>query len=387
MGQQGRASVYPTYHIDTLVNNIETLYQNVLNDRQNKRSGRRVSLPREHFSVVKQKNIAIRHLSKIFLAIRGNSAYHGRSCSGDSHHEKKETFPMKQKKPKQKKSYLETLKTCHGKLFRRRVGIRRRTFRQFYKRVRQYVDQKHQQNPLRRRGKKSAMLTLTEKLLLTFVYLRQYPTFEQLGAMFGISESYAHKLFHQYLDILVKVTRLPGHKALLSSDLQAILLDVTEQPIERPVKGQRAYYSGKKKRHTIKAQLIVCLNTLQILLIVCGKGRTHDVTLLKRCRLRIKQELKKYADSGYQGILKLYPNSLTPIKKPRNRELTKAERRYNRELAKIRIAIEHVNRRCKIFRIVKDTYRGKHKNYHKTWTVVAALVNFRYDPNPQYSGN
>ena len=286
-----------------------------------------------------------------------------------------------------KKSYRETLNTCHGKLFRRRIGIRRRTFRQIYQQVRQDLELERQQNPLSRRGKPSTTVSLTEKLVLTFVYLRQYPTFEQLGAMFGVSESYANKVYHRHLDILVTVGRLPGHKALLDEGLQAILLDVTEQPIERPLKDQRDYYSGKKKRHTIKAQLIGCLKTLQILLVVCGKDRTHDFALLKQCRLRIKNELKKYADSGYQGLLTLYPNSLTPIKKPRGRELTKEEKRYNRELAKVRIAIEHVNRRCKIFRIVKETYRGKHKNYHKTWTVVAALVNLRYDPNPQYSGN
>lgn len=182
----------------------------------------------------------------------------------------------------------------------------------------------------------------------------------------------------RYGDLLVKGLRLPGKSALLDGGLQAILLDVTEQPIERPMKHQRQYYSGKKKRHTIKAQLIVCLKMLQILLVVGGRGRTHDFTLLKRCRLRILKELKKYADSGYQGLLKLYPNSLTPIKKPRNRELTQEEKLYNRALAKVRIAIEHVNRRCKIFRIVKATYRGKHKNYQKTWTIVAELVNLRY---------
>ena len=137
----------------------------------------------------------------------------------------------------------------------------------------------------------------------------------------------------------------------------------------------------------MKAQLLVCLKTLQILLIVCGKGRTHDFRLLKQSRLRITQQLTTYADSGYQGILTLYPNSLTPIKKPRNRALTKAQKQYNRELAKIRIAIEHVNRRCKIFRIVKETYRGKHTHYQKTWTVVAALVNLRYAPNAQEQGH
>lgn len=289
--------------------------------------------------------------------------------------------------PNEKKSYLDSLTACYGKTFRRRGGIRRRTFRQIYLCIRTYLADKRQRQPLSRRGKKPTTVTLPEKLLLTFVYLRQYPTFAELGAMFGVSESYANKVYHQHLDILVKVLRLPGHKALLDARLQAILLDVTEQPIERPTSDQRQYYSGKKKRHTIKAQLIVCLKTLQILLIVCGKGRTHDFALLKQCRLRIKHEVKKYADSGYQGILKLYPNSLSPIKKPRNRELTKKEKRYNRELAKVRIAIEHVNRRCKIFRIVKETYRGKHKNYHKTWTVVAALVNLRYDQNAQNHGN
>ena len=59
-------------------------------------------------------------------------------------------------------------------------------------------------------------------------------------------------------------------------------------------------------------------------------------------------------------------------------QLSDEQKQHNRELAKKRIAIEHVNRRCKIFRIVKDKYRGKHKNYGKTWNLIAALVNFRY---------
>ncbi len=277
-----------------------------------------------------------------------------------------------------KKSCLETLKSCYGKTFRRRVGIRRRTFRQLYQHIRRYLDEEQQQKPLSRRGKKSTALSLTEKLLLTLVYLRQYPTFEELGAMFGVSESYANKLFHRHLDMLVKVLGLPGKTALLDPAHRALLFDVTEQPLERPTRRQRQYYSGKKKRHTIKAQLIVCLKTLQILLVVCGKGRTHDFRLLKQSKLRILKSLKKYADSGYQGMLTLYPNSLTPIKKPQNRELTRQEKQYNRTLAKVRIAIEHVNRRCKIFRIVKETYRGKHKRYQKTWTVIAGLVNLRY---------
>ncbi len=275
-------------------------------------------------------------------------------------------------------TYVEFLKRCRSTQFRRKVGIRRRTFRQILKQVCTDLTEKACQHPLSRRGKKSTALDVEAKLLLTFIYLRHYPTFDELGAMFGISESYASKLYHTYLDILVQVLRLPGKKALLDRGLEAILIDVTEQPMERPVKKQRQWYSGKKKRHTIKAQLIVCLKTLQILLVVGDKGRTHDFTVLKRCKLKILKQIKKYGDSGYQGIQKLYANSETPHKKPKDGELTKDEKRENRALAKVRIPIEHVNRRCKIFRIVKETYRGKHRNYHKTWTVIAALVNMRY---------
>ncbi len=92
----------------------------------------------------------------------------------------------------------------------------------------------------------------------------------------------------------------------------------------------------------------------------------------------IHPEIKKKTDSGYQGIQKIVENSEIPIKKSKNKKLTKQERKHNNKLAKTRVSIEHVNRKCKIFRIVKETYRGKHKNYGKTWNVVAALVNLRY---------
>ncbi len=100
--------------------------------------------------------------------------------------------------------------------------------------------------------------------------------------------------------------------------------------------------------------------------------------MLKDSHLAIHPNIKKLADSGYQGIKKLYSNSRIPFKKPRKGKLSKEQKQSNRELARKRIAIEHVNRRCKIFRITKETYRGKHINYGKTWNLVAGLVNFRY---------
>jgi hypothetical protein len=123
---------------------------------------------------------------------------------------------------------------------------------------------------------------------------------------------------------------------------------------------------------------VICLLTLQILSILCEKGRIHDFKFLKKSKLPLHPETEKLADSGYQGMQKIYSNTKLPIKKKKKRPLTEEEKEWNYQLAKRRIKIEHVNRRCKIFRIVKETYRGKHKNYGKTWSVISGLVNLRY---------
>ena len=65
-------------------------------------------------------------------------------------------------------------------------------------------------------------------------------------AYFSISESYANKIYHRMLDILVRVLPMNSKKELLRSDLDSVVIDVTEQPIERPKQQQRQYYSGKK---------------------------------------------------------------------------------------------------------------------------------------------
>jgi len=73
---------------------------------------------------------------------------------------------------------------------------------------------------------------------------------------FGIGESYCHKVYARTARLLAKVERLRSRKALLEDPVATLVIDVSEQPIERPDKKQIAYYSGKK-RHTLKAQLLI----------------------------------------------------------------------------------------------------------------------------------
>ena len=110
-----------------------------------------------------------------------------------------------------------------------------------------------------------------------------------------------------------------------------------------------------------------------------GKGKQHDFSVFKDSRLLLHPDALVLVDSGYQGIQKYHQNSILPIKKKKGQPLSVEDKAHNKALAKRRIFIEHINRRCKIFKIVKDVYRGKHKNYSLTWNLVAALVNLRHD--------
>ncbi len=68
---------------------------------------------------------------------------------------------------------------------------------------------------------------------------------------------------------------LPGRKALLKSDVEyeVVLIDATETPIERPKKKQKYFYSGKKKKHTLKSQVVVDKKSQQIICTAFANGK------------------------------------------------------------------------------------------------------------------
>ena len=92
-------------------------------------------------------------------------------------------------------------------------------------------------------------------------------------------------------------------------------------------------------------------------------------------------------DSGYQGIQKYHCNSYSPKKKPQTRELSPLEKEYNRQLAKERIGIEHLNRRLKTFRILAGTYRNRRRRYGLRCNLIAAIYNYELSLPTQQSHN
>ena len=102
-----------------------------------------------------------------------------------------------------------------------------------------------------KQGGRNPKLSIENQLLLTLEYWRQYVTFAELGFNYGVSESVAHDIVTWVENVLIQSGKfaLPGKKAFLDDrSLEVVLLDVTENPIERPKKNENATYTGQQRR-------------------------------------------------------------------------------------------------------------------------------------------
>jgi hypothetical protein len=103
---------------------------------------------------------------------------------------------------------------------------------------------------LHQKGGKPPKLTVDDKLYITLKYLREYRTMDSIAAEYGVCKGTVCLSIQWVEDTLVKdgTFALIGKKVLEmeSSSIRHIVIDVTESPINRPKKGQKDYYSGKK---------------------------------------------------------------------------------------------------------------------------------------------
>jgi hypothetical protein len=126
----------------------------------------------------------------------------------------------------------------------------------------------------------------------------------------------------------------------------------------------------------LKAQVLVEFDSGQVICTAVETGKTHDFKLLKRSRLPFVCSQLCLADRGYQGFTKLHPGACTPTKKTRKQPLSTEEKQHNRALARVRVRVEHVIRRFKIFRIFSGRYRNRRKRFGLRLNLIAGLLNY-----------
>lgn len=141
-------------------------------------------------------------------------------------------------------------------------------------------------------------------------------------------------------------------------------------------KKQIKYYSGKKKKHTLKTQVIFNPKLNQIVSIQIDRERVHDLSVARK---HVK-ELYIYrcimGDLAYKGFKEIKTKLFIPIKKPRKIELTTDAKKINKEISRRRIGIEHINSRLKCFRILSKRYRNRRKRFGLRVNLIAGLINW-----------
>ncbi|WP_425918291.1 transposase family protein [Acinetobacter sp. TSRC1-2] len=115
--------------------------------------------------------------------------------------------------------------------------------------------------------------------------------------------------------------------------------------------------------------------TQQILSLCTCRGAVHDFELFKRNIKLILFGAFVVADKGYQEIYNLYSNSLLPLKAKRCCKLDPALKRYNQEINKRRIGIEHVCGSLKTFKILAERYRNRGKRLGLKFNLIAGIYN------------
>lgn len=121
--------------------------------------------------------------------------------------------------------------------------------------------------------------------------------------------------------------------------------------------------------------MLVDASSTKILAAAHAKGAKHDYALFKESAPSCKPEVWYVADSGYQGLASRHSQTCLPIKKPKGKELSAKDKQHNRALGHFRIAVEHVVRSLKIWRILKETYRNRRKRFSLRFNLIAGLIN------------
>ncbi len=214
---------------------------------------------------------------------------------------------------------------------------------------------------------------------MTLEYIREYRTYFHISQSYGVSESTAYKTVRWIEDTLIKNPNfaLPGRKALLKSDVEyeVVLIDATETPIERQKKKQKYFYSGKKKKHTLKSQVIVDKKSQQIICTAFANGKRHDFRQFKESKTQIHPAIGVVTDTGFQCLQKIHANTQMPKKRSKKNPLTKEDKRNNQQLSKERVLNENVIGSLKRFKILSDRYRNKRKRFAPRFNLIAGIYN------------
>jgi len=85
-----------------------------------------------------------------------------------------------------------------------------------------------------------------------------------------------------------------------------------------------------------------------------------------------------FVDLGFIGITSEMAKIIIPFKRSKKRELNEEQKEYNKWVSSIRVKIEHIIASIKIYRKVKDKFRGRlYAREDNIMLIACALHNLK----------
>lgn len=292
---------------------------------------------------------------------------------------------------------------------------------QFWELLRQMHEQypsylRQRRSPSKRQravgGGRSHDLSLVVRTMLVLTYMRLHIPQATVAALFGATQYDVSRELRRLLPLIQQCLPCPALWSVVEQQEPAVcepqlerdaladgrvLIDATEQRVSRPTNAeqQKALYSGKKKAHTLKTQLVSDGEHHIVAVSVAVGGATHDKTLCDKLDTlsRLPDGCEADADKGYQGLHKqvelvtvldqatglseLVPRLVvkTPHKKPKGNELSKQQHAFNSALSRIRIRAEHCIGWAKNWAILATRFRCDHSIYTSLMRTICGFVN------------
>lgn len=241
-------------------------------------------------------------------------------------------------------------------------------------------------------------LVVKDRFIMVLVYYRLYITYTLMEYLFNLDQSNVYRDIEKIEGLIRECLPIPEKLYNVTKRLKSIqeveeyfpgfmaFTDCSEQQIPRPKNKlrRRLYYSGKRKKHTVKN----LYTTNQDGLITYKTrhnqmGKRHDYRIYKKNHPNLPLDVLSLYDLGFLGVEKEFPEQLSslPIKREKWRELIQEERDYNKIHSAKRIVVEHAFARLKKYRIMNDVFRNRLRRYDRISDIVSGLVNYRIMTN------
>lgn len=230
----------------------------------------------------------------------------------------------------------------------------------------------------------------TNKLFFLMVYLKTYTLQQCHSALFGITQgktSRMVKILQPLLDkTLTEIGCMPSsnpeeiQKMVEKLNAQAITVDATDRPIPRATDYgvQEEYYTGKKKDHTVKNNILATDWQEIAYLSPSHEGKKHDKKICDEEDYQFPAGIILRKDTGYQGYNPPGVVVEQPVKSSKKNPLTIEQKKHNREISAKRVVVEHTIMGCKRLRIVKERLRKFcWETIDSTMRIASGLHNFR----------